>query len=345
MSSEKQKTTLTMTQKLRVILSATVTDYAPAWTTSTLPRQCVTLDTSVMTLDRYSFLPHTEIPVFDIENEPITEPAVCQYEAARNAGSITAHFDELQRKVNSVRGFKNRVARRHQRQEAGETRCATPEAQQPPLTTPSHHNDGVPLGPDHPAANRFHEAITTTYSLLTGNRFQALADLESADTLAEQAITSFAQMRDSPWRARPTPLSKNRRKRRPKRKTYRFHQEVQPVLPSDTSTIERNGLVLYTPPRTGKTRYLAAMKQTILQVSDVVSSDREAMELLLDAGFVIATSNPAILDFDVPIIAMFPGSAPDLLTRKEGNIVCYTNVADYELVFHSQVLSHVKRYE
>lgn len=338
MFSEK-KTPLTTTQKLRVLLSATVTDYGPAWTTSSLPRQCVTVDLSETDLIRYSFLPHTDIPVFNIEDEPITDPAVCQYEAARNAGAIAAHFDEIHRKAQANFGYRARAARRFAKRHHEEVHRATTNAHPPTTTAPPTSCD-APTSSSHPRLDSpLQKAITHAYDSLKGNRFRALAELEATDTMAEESTTSFAQMRDSPWRARPN----NQRKRKTK---YRFHQEVRPILPdASTDTVERNGLVLYTPPRTGKTRYLASLKQTVLQVSDAVTSDSTALESILDAGFIVATSNPAVLSYNVPIIAMFPGSVPDSVTRMEGNMVCYTHVSDYELVLHSQVLSHVIRFE
>lgn len=341
MDIQKKRPSFTTTQKLRVLLSATVTDYAPAWTTSSLPQRSVTVDLSEVSLDRYSFLPHTEIPVFNVEDEPITDPAVCQYEAARNAGAVCAHFDELCRKAKAINGYKARAARRFRRRDE-EAQGIHPNAQNPlPAMTPAL--DAASCSPQPPLERRpLETAIANAYDQLTGNRFQALADLEAANSLAEESLTSFAQMRDSPWRARPT-----KHRKRQLRKKYRFHQEVRPIIPdaSLTPTVERNGLVLFTPPRTGKTQYLAAAKQTILQVSDQVTSDASALETLLDAGFIVATSNPAVLSYDVPLIAMFPGSVPESYTRKEGNMVCYTNVVDYELVFHTQILSYVKRYE
>lgn len=348
-------TPLSTSQKLRILLSATVTDYSPAWTNSRLPTELQVIDLSKRDLEKYSFLPHNEIPVFNVEDEPATEPAVCCYEAARNSGSIAGHFDELCRKAHNQRGYMARKLLRNKQQPPVEARRGRKPPTLPPPKLDQEKAEGyknlnahqrlkpAPAGQQPPGSHTLTTAIEDSFRELEGNRFQALAELEACQHLAETSCVSFAQMRDSPWRARPT------RKRGLPRRKYRFHQEVSlaDTLPAQTTqdTVVSNGLILYTPPRTGKTRYLAHSKQTILQLSDRQTSDPETLASILSAGYIVATSNPTVLTTTHPVIAMFPGEASPQLTLREGNCIAFTHVKDYELVFHSLLVSQVCRYE
>lgn len=282
------------------------------------------------------FVPHQEIPNFQFNDADPIDEAVLDYEAARNSGSVAAHYEELVRKARARQFYAARRARhlnkpspkevaRQNEARLVESTLGHPEVYQA-IKASSANDDPPPSGINQ----ALEYVVNQAYDQLSSNRFRALAYLTQVpedDPVADVDLT-FSNARDARWRS-------TRRRKLP---VLHKHKAILSGTPDQEPPVP--GVIVYTPSHTGKTQYLARMKMTAVQVSDNITSVPELTSALLGAGFLISTSNPHVLKRDHPTISLLPGSLPERYIPNR-NHMAITHVRDYRIALDNITVNSV----
>lgn len=304
--------------KLRTLISGSQTDYGAPITISILPRMEGNYATYVTKPKTAPVLQHHEIPVYSksADDDRDIDIDVLRYEAARNSGSYASEYQSLIRRYEATRFYGLRQMKKAAKVTSVENRDA-----------------------DSETANRgktFDEFISEEYDVAieTDNRFKMLAKWVDQEVSSPSVnAVSFNNLRDVCWRRSKKRQKKFKKKDKPppgpENLAPKTIQVIQPRLElkltrdgqsqQEAGVIQRNGLVIYTPSNTGKTKYLSKSMMSILQVSSAVTRKMEYLQPLLDCGFIIATSDERVLDYDIPLIALYP--APIRAEAKDGRMV------------------------
>lgn len=307
---------------LHCYLNIGSTNFKPQFVASHLHKQQVVYDrrNKNQAVKWQELRSHRDTTVYDLieDTTTVVDPKVCAYEAASNAAKIVSNYEHLIRKYESNKFYRLRTQSKKYNLCDNNYDEAKADAETANIKT---NNDRAKR-----FSSDFNEFLDYELheSALSKNKkyidMMRAFSLEGESTVVK-AETYVCQMRDARWRT--SKYSKEKKiniqrgvassvrstpdtKKIPENYIYEtVFRDVPRHIPSDPTM---PGLLTYVSDGLGKTQYLSRSAHAVLFVSDKISRNKIYLTRLLQAGFHVITSDPSVLNYDLPMLSILPES-------------------------------------